>query len=125
MIQDLGQGCLLGKSDVKSAFRLLPVQVQSFDQLGFMFDGKYYVDKAMPFGLFNCLPDLGALCYFFRIFCCTAITIWALYLHYLDDFLFGGPKGTNHCSCIMSIFTNKMQSLGVPVAAEKDRRPYN
>ena len=50
MVQDLGTGCLLGKSDVKSAFKFLPVSIHDFDQLGFIFDGRFYFDKAMPFG---------------------------------------------------------------------------
>ena len=50
MVQDLGTGRLLGKSDIKSAFRLLPVSLLDFYQLGFKFDSKYYFDKAMPFG---------------------------------------------------------------------------
>ena len=50
MVQDLGRSCLLGKSDLKSAFRNLPVSPVDFDQLGFKFEGKFYFDKAMPFG---------------------------------------------------------------------------
>ena len=50
MIQDLGQGCLLGKSDISNAFRLLPISPHEFDQLGFYFEGKFYFDKDMPFG---------------------------------------------------------------------------
>ena len=44
-------------------------------------------------------------------------------LHYLDDFLFGGRKGTDDCACIMSVFQDKMMLLGVPVAQEKTEGP--
>ena len=37
MVQEPGQGCLLGKSDIKPAFRLIPVNPNDFDQLGFPF----------------------------------------------------------------------------------------
>ena len=57
MVQDLGRSCLLGKSDIKSAFRLLPVSVLDFDQLGFKFDGKFYFDKAKGTG--NCTANAG------------------------------------------------------------------
>ena len=50
MVQRLGKGCMLGKADIKSAFRLLPVAKQDFDQLGFKFEDKIYFDKSMPFG---------------------------------------------------------------------------
>ena len=122
MIQDLGQGCLLAKSDIMSAFRLLPVSVNSFDQLGFMFDDEYYVDKAMPFGCsISCHTwELFAT---FLEFCVARQSQYGSLLHYLDDFLFGGCKGTNHCACILSVFMTKMKSLGVPVASEKTEGP--
>ena len=50
MVQDLDLECLLSKLDIKSTYRLLPVNSAEFDQLGFMFDNKLYFDKAMPFG---------------------------------------------------------------------------
>ena len=48
MVQDLGPCCLLGKSDIQSAFRLLPVSVLDFDQLGFKFDNKFYLAVRLP-----------------------------------------------------------------------------
>ena len=50
MIQDLCQGCLLGKSDISNAFRLLPISPHEYDQLGSYFEGNFYFDKVMPFG---------------------------------------------------------------------------
>ena len=50
MVQDMDLECLLSKLDIKSTYRLLPVISAEFDQLGFMFDNKFYFDKAMPFG---------------------------------------------------------------------------
>ena len=124
MVQDLGHGCLLGKSDIKSAFRLLRVAPLDSDQLGFCFDGKYYFDKAMPFGCsIACKTwELFATFLEFCVAKARPADIGKL-LHYLDDFLFGGKKGTNHCGCIMSIFKNKMAILGVPVASDKTEGP--
>ena len=47
LVQDLGQGCLLGKSDIKSAFRLIPVAPEDFDQLGFCYDKKVYFGSSI------------------------------------------------------------------------------
>jgi hypothetical protein len=44
-IQRLGPGTMLAKSDIRQAFRLLPVIVSDHDLLGFRFDGNYFVDK--------------------------------------------------------------------------------
>ena len=91
IIQELGQGCLLGKSELKNAFRMLRVSVKDFDQLGFCFNGKYYFDKALPFGCsISC-----ATFYRFATFLESAvlrISPVGRLLHYLDDFLFGGRK---------------------------------
>ena len=122
MIQDLGRGCLLGKSDIKSAFRLLPVSVMDFDQLGFMFDGKFYFDKAMPFGCSIACKTFELYSTFLE-FCVARQSTVGRLLHYLDDFLFGGKKGTNHCACIMSVFEEKMTLLCVPIASDKTEGP--
>ena len=48
MIQSLGQDTLLAKTDLKSAFRLLPIYPGDFNLLGIK--SKYYYDKYLPFG---------------------------------------------------------------------------
>ncbi|MEW8545793.1 MAG: reverse transcriptase domain-containing protein [Candidatus Thiodiazotropha sp.] len=122
MVQDLGVGCLLGKSDIKSAFRLLPVSVLDFDQLGFKFDGKYYFDKSMPFGCSIACQTWELFATFLEFCVARQATVGKL-LHYLDDFLFGGKRGTDQCASIMAVFQGKMTLLGVPVASEKTEGP--
>ena len=86
MIQDLGKGCLLGQSDVKSAFRLLPVLPMAFYQLGFMFDGQYYFDKAMPFGCSISWQTWEHIATFIEFAVARQSPVGKL-LHYLDDYL--------------------------------------
>ena len=50
MIQNLSQGTLLAQSDLKSAFRLLPIFPGDFDLLSIKCKTKYYYDKCFPFG---------------------------------------------------------------------------
>ena len=50
IIQRLGRGTKLSKCDIKSAFRLHRIFPGDFDQLGFVFQDKYYFDKCLPFG---------------------------------------------------------------------------
>ena len=124
MVQDLGQSCLLGKSDLKSAFRNLPVSPVDFDQLGFKFEGKFYFDKPMLFGCsiscstFECFAKFLEYCVKQH-----AGHGRGSILHYLDDFLFGGKRGTNQCLNIMSTFKCTMSDLGVPVAEDKTEGP--
>ena len=53
----------MAKMDIKSAFRVVPVHPDDRMLLGMMWDGHYYVDSVLPFGLrsatkiFNALAD--------------------------------------------------------------------
>jgi hypothetical protein len=49
-LYDLGKGALLGKIDIKSAFRLLLINPADFDFLGIVFNGKFYIDKCLSMG---------------------------------------------------------------------------
>ena len=51
IIKMLGKGALLGKFDVKSAFRLLPLEIRAFPLLGIKLGHNYYIDKMAPMGL--------------------------------------------------------------------------
>lgn len=122
MVQKLGPGALLAKSDLKSAFRNLPVAKRDFPNLGFKFKGQYFFDKAMPFGC-------SISCASFEMFAC--FLEWAVRVscsvgeieHYLDDFLFGGEGGTNHCQCLLNAFISRCSSFGVPIADDKTVGP--
>ena len=47
----LGKGALLAKTDIKAAYRIVPVAPQDRIFLGMKFNELVYVDGALPFGL--------------------------------------------------------------------------
>ena len=63
ILNNLGPGSLMGKMDLKNAFRLMPVRKEDLHLLGIHWQGQWYVDKCLPFGLrsspelFNMLAD--------------------------------------------------------------------
>ncbi|XP_033761537.1 uncharacterized protein LOC117343303 [Pecten maximus] len=126
LVQTLGRGALLGKMDIKSAFRLLPVYPGDFDQLGFQVDNLIYFDKCLPMGA-------SVSCALFEKF--STFLEWATkqdigqpsasLLHYLDDFLFGGEKDTSQCIEYMMAFQKICKLLGVPLADNKTVGPCN
>ena len=124
IVQELGKNCLLGKSDMKSQFRIIPVAKNEFDQLGFCFNNWYYFDKALPFGCSISCATFERFATFLEFAVRRRSTVGRL-LHYLDDFLFGGKKGTNYCKVIMTNFQACMSNLGVPIASEKTEGPTN
>ena len=58
-----GRGCFVAKTDIESAFRLIPLKPSDYELSGIFWDGNYYYDKVLPFGLrsapflFNMLLD--------------------------------------------------------------------
>ena len=50
-IMSLGRGTLLAKFDVESAYHITPVHPNDGYLLGMQWQGNYFVDMALPFGL--------------------------------------------------------------------------
>lgn len=61
LVREAGAGALLAKSDIESAFRLLPVHPDCHHLLGFQVDGWYYYDACLPMGC-------SISCHFFKLF---------------------------------------------------------
>ncbi len=120
LYMELGRGSFLAKSDLKLAFRQLPIHKEDLNLLGFRIDSLWFIDKCMPFGLV-------IACKVFKKF--SSVIYWRVaqliaesLLHYLDDFLLGG-KNKEHCQRNLEVFQNTCQSLGVPISWEKTTLP--
>ena len=119
-----GQSTLMAKSDIKSAFRLLPVRPQDFELLGMKAGGYYFVDKCLPMGVASA-PSL------FETF--STFIEWVTkergqcdrVIHYCDDFLVYGGHGSGKDSClqVLQSFQGVCNELGVPLAEEKTEGP--
>lgn len=124
IIQTKGQGALMAKMDISSAFRLLPISPREFCLLGFKFDKSYYIDKCLPMGC-------SVSCSLFEKF--SSFLHWELekrsqkdgIVHYLDDFLFVGSADSSDCTGLMHQFLELCEYLGVPIAPEKTQGPSN
>ena len=58
-----GVGSLLGKVDIKSAYRVVPVHPDDRWLLGMQWEGALYIDKTLPFGLRSAPKIFTALAY--------------------------------------------------------------
>ena len=121
-IMRLGKGSLLTKVDICNAFRLCPVTPSDWHLLGIRWNGMYYYEKVLPFGLrpspfiFNQLA--------------TAINWVLVYvgslpdaMHYLDDFFDICPPSSSLAAKHKAIILDLFQFLNVPVATEKVEGP--
>lgn len=121
-VKKLGKDSLLAKTDIEAAFRLLPVHPESFRLLGFHWQGGYYVDCCLPMGC-------SVSCSYFEAFSSFLEWVvkreagWASVIHYLDDFLFMGPKDSRVCSLLLHTMERVAGQFGVPLAPEKTEGP--
>ena len=122
IVKKLGKGALIGKKDIKSAFRLLPCYPGDFDLLGFKIGDEYYIDKCLPMGC-------SISCLTFERF--STFIHWLVSSesksndldHYLDDFFFAGKANSSNCFELMTHFDNICHRIGVPIAEEKTVGP--
>ena len=117
-----------GKSDIKSAFRILCTSPECWWTMIMMAKHPrthqifYFIDKCLPFGhsiscaLFQKFLDALAFLLKFRTQC-RAINNTAL-SNYLDDFLFAAIKRLI-CNTIIQLFLDLCGEIGVPVALDK------
>ena len=117
----LGQGALLAKVDIESAYRLIPVHPQDRILQAMEWEGNVYVDPMLPFGL-RSAP---------KIFNAVADALnWHLLqagirylLHYLDDFIIIGSPDSMECQAALAVLDHSCQLLGVPIAEHKRDGP--
>ena len=113
----LGRGARLAKFDIESAYRLIPVHPEDRRLLGMSWNGKIFVDGALPFGLRSAPKLFTALA--------DALS-WVIHqhgvreaIHYLDDYLLFGAPGTEECEVALRTSLQLCEQLGVPIASHK------
>ena len=120
-MRELGPGCWLIKLDVEAAYKQIPVRVEDWPLLGFMWRGKYYHERVLPFGLrSSCrLWEWYATALQQILERCAGIKA---VVHYVDDFLFVVkelPQAKEQLRRALDLCIR----LGVPIAADKTEGP--
>ena len=121
ILQALGNNTFMAKSDIQSAFTLVPINPSDYHLLGFQWRKQYYYYTTLPQGA-------ASSCYIFE---CIATAIqWILthhygmsnVIHYLDDFLFMNTT-TQACQSMLDSFHELCQDIGVPINVNKTEGP--
>lgn len=113
-----GRGALLAKTDIESAFCLLPLHSDSFRLLGCNWQECHFVNQCLPTGC-------SILCSFFETF--SSFFEWVVrevsglmsVIHYLDDFLCIGLAASNQCRVLLATVQHMLERFGIPLAAAK------
>ena len=117
-ITRLGQGALLAKIDIKSAYWNVPIHPDDRWLMGMSWEGALYIDTTLPFGL-KSAP---------KIFTggCSQVdykTSWSQFRNSLPRRFFGDRRTQHfrgfHCSTMIDVF----HRLGFPIAIEKLEGP--
>ena len=117
-----GPGSFMTKTDIQSAFHIIPVHPQDWELLGMSWQGRYYFDKVLPFGLrsapflFNQLSD--ALKWLVK----HHLNIHSV-IHILDDFFLVQPPPASHCATALCQVLTLFEELNIPIAPKKTFRP--
>ena len=117
LIIKAGRGALMGKVDIKSAYRIIPVHPSDRHLLGMFWQGGYYLDLALPFSLrsapaiFNSLADLIHW---------SLVNSWNVLdlLHYLDDYFTLGPPSSDICASRLKAIDQAATEIGIHLSPE-------
>ena len=112
VIKTVGKGCFMGKTDIKNAFRIIPIHPDDYHVLGMFWKGQYYYDKCMPMGC-------SSSCRTFELFSSALEWIARDKLkinhldHILDDFFIVAPT-YDLCQRQMTLFVIYVIIWGFP-----------
>ena len=113
----------MAKTDIKSAFRIIPIHPDDYHLLGMTFNNSYFFDRCLPMGC-------SSSCAIFEAFS-SSLEWLAVHklgasgvLHILDDFLFIAETEAK-CRSDLNAFLRLCDDLGVPIAHEKTEGPLN
>ena len=118
LVRAAGQSCHLSKVDIKHAFRLLPVRTQDWKLLGYFWEGCYFLDTMLPFGLRSSPRIFNQ---FVDFICWPLQNNYGLkpLVHYADDFFLVSSNNENVAQKDLTCMCNAFDELNIPLADEK------
>ena len=122
ILKQLGAGCFLAKTDIKSAFRIIPVHQLEYPLLGIKWANEYYFDRCLAMGLKSSCAIFEKFSSSLEWLAMQHLHVSAV-LHILDDFLFIAPSKVK-CSEDLHKFLDMCNFLGVPIAQDKTVGPH-
>ena len=121
LIKQAGRGCYLAKTDIRNAFRLIPIRPDDYDLLGIKWKGVYYYDRCMPMGCSSSCRTFEAFSTAVEWIAKRKLLIdWIL--HLLDDFLLVASS-QQLCLKQLELFLKVCDYLGIPMAPDKTVGP--
>ena len=114
----LGPGTILAKTDIDSAFRLIPIHPDDHCRLGFRFNELFYFDTCLPMGVSSSCAIFERFSSGLQFAAETHLNIQHI-VHILDDFLFLSSDEAASCQSDIDSFLRFCDYIGVPIKKEK------
>ena len=111
-----GVGSFLAKTNIKSAFRTIPIRPADYNLLGIYWRGGYYFDRCLAMGLSSSCKTFEALSTAIQWIAQTKLGI-SYMLHLLDDFLIIS-RSHEQCSRELTLFLELCSYVGVPMSPD-------
>ena len=122
LLNQFGQDSLMAKTDIKDAFRIIPIHPDDYKFLGFSWHGSYYYDKCLPMGASSSCKIFESLSQSLQWVMYSKFNVGGM-SHMLDDFFFIGPKNSNKCLQDIKQFISICEECGIPIKMEKTHFP--
>lgn len=114
-----GRHCTIVKRDIKDAFRTIPVAPEDRWMLGFQWQGVYYMENFLPFGLSTAPFIFNLFAEAIHWMLQSYSIYWQRSEHYLDDFIAVVPLDTN-LQAMSNEYIRLTDALGIPRNESKD-----
>ena len=117
MIKIAGVQSYIAKTDIESAFRLLPIHPSCYHLFGFIFQEQFYYDRCLPMGCAescNLFESLSQAIQWIMRYHFDISSMW----HLLDDFVFVYPTA-KECDTALEKFIHVSKILGIPIKHSK------
>ena len=122
LVQYWGVGCLMAKTDILSAFRILPLAPSDYHLVGLTWRGKCFINCTLCMGL-------STSCAIFEAF--STSLHWIIIQsfpkqvlsHLLDDFLFVSDPQSGICLKAMNYFLEMCKTVNIPIKHSKTVLP--
>ena len=111
----------MSKTDLDSAFRLLPVHHKDHNLLRFQLNDQFYYDCTLPIGASSSCSIFSRFSSSLQWLAQKKLGVRHM-VHILDDFLFFGPAGSPLCNAHLDNFIFLCSTHGVPIKKEKTER---
>ena len=118
LITTAGRNSYLCKLDIKHAYRLIPVRPDQWPMLGYCWEGQYYVDMVLPFGLRSSASIFNRFADLVRWIIIHKYNMEYI-VNYSDDYLLVCSTALLTARNQLHIVLGAFHDLGIPLAEDK------